>query len=114
MMETNAGTKLITEKADIPGYGAVWFDSGAVSNLFLLSEIVKRGHRVRFDSSVANEFVVETPEERKRKELIRKEIERSNKQAARRAKDYEFFKKKNAEESCNGNAQLLQGPHSIQ
>ena len=62
LMETNAGTKLIRDKGKIPGYGNVWFDASVVSNLLSLLEIVKRGHRVTFDSDVANEFVVYTPD----------------------------------------------------
>ena len=58
VMETNAGTKTLDKKAHIPGYGEVYFDKDAVSNLLSLSELVRRGNRVFYDSSIEDCFVV--------------------------------------------------------
>ena len=60
LMETNAGTKAITEKGIIPGYGPVWYDLTTVSNIFSLSKMVRRGNHVKYDSNIADEFVVTT------------------------------------------------------
>ena len=65
VMETNAGSKIIQEKGSIPGYGDVWYDADAVSNLFSLSDMVKRGMRVVYDSQKGNEFIVWTKDQRK-------------------------------------------------
>ena len=60
LMETNAGTKAITEKGNVPGYGQVWYDPTAISNILSLSEMVRRGNHVMYDSNIADEFVVTT------------------------------------------------------
>ena len=62
VMETNAGNKIINTKGNIPGYGDVWYDETAISNLFSLSDMVEKGVRVVYDSQVADEFVVHTKE----------------------------------------------------
>ena len=41
-METNAGRKIIDTKGVVESYGKVWFDEKTVSNLFSLSDVVKR------------------------------------------------------------------------
>ena len=64
VMETNAGRKVIDQKGMIPGYGEVWYDNQVVSNLFSLSDVIKKGMRVHFDSNIANEFIVTTQEGR--------------------------------------------------
>ena len=64
VMETNAGRKIINQKGMVPGYGEVWYDNHAVSNLFSLSDVIKKGMRVYFDSDIANEFIVTTQEGR--------------------------------------------------
>ena len=47
LMETNAGIKAITEKGNVSGYGPVWYDPTAISNILSLSEMVRRGHHVK-------------------------------------------------------------------
>ena len=58
VMETNAGSKLITQTGKVPGYGDVWYDAEAISNLFSVSDMVKKGHRVFLDTDIENTFVV--------------------------------------------------------
>ena len=60
LMLTNAGKKQITKQGNIPGFGRVWFDPSAVANLFSLSDIIRRGNRVVFDSDKANRFEIYT------------------------------------------------------
>ena len=38
----------------------MWYGNKAVSNLFSLSDMVKKGTRVRYDSDIADEFTVLT------------------------------------------------------
>ena len=57
-MEINAGHKELDKERNVPGYKDVWFDPTAVSNLFSPSEMVKRGHRIVFDSNWFNGFMV--------------------------------------------------------
>ena len=58
LMETNAGSKVMKLKGEIEGFGEVWFDEEAVSNLMALCDLVRRGHRVTYDSDVEDAFVV--------------------------------------------------------
>ena len=50
VIETSAGSKVIQEKGLIDGYGKVWYDSQALSNLFSSSDMVRKGMRVVYDS----------------------------------------------------------------
>ena len=43
MLYTNAGKKIISKEADIPGYGSVFFDEKAITNLFALKDLITRG-----------------------------------------------------------------------
>ena len=76
VMETNAGSKIIQEKGSIPGYGDVWYDGDAVSNLFSQSDMVKRGMRIVYDSQKANEFIVWTRDQHKIKFLVNTRVVR--------------------------------------
>ena len=58
VMETNAGDKQIMEKENIPGYGEVWYYPSTFSNMFYLSDMVKRGNHVEYDSRNWNGFLV--------------------------------------------------------
>ena len=60
VMETNAGRKVIENKGVVEGYGEVWFDADAVSNLFSLSDVIKKGMHVSYDSGVVDGFRVTT------------------------------------------------------
>ena len=42
----------------------MWYDKQAVSNLFSLSDVVKKGMHVFYDSDIADEFKVTTNEGR--------------------------------------------------
>ena len=42
------------------GYGKVWYDDSAISNLFSVSDLVNRGHRVKIDTDIKNKFLVQT------------------------------------------------------
>ena len=47
-MNTNAGSKWISQEGNVPGYGPVYYDGQAISNLFSMSEVINRGYRVSF------------------------------------------------------------------
>ena len=48
-LETNAGTRIISEEAKVPGFRKVLFSPEAITNLFLLNDLIKV-NRVAFDS----------------------------------------------------------------
>ena len=54
-LATNAGTRLTHQEADVPGFGTVWFNEGAIANIFSFTELVEK-HQITFDSSVENAF----------------------------------------------------------
>ena len=56
-MATNAGMRLINQEANVPGFGTIWYDEGAIANIFSFAELVDK-HRITFDSSVENTFLV--------------------------------------------------------
>ena len=58
IMETNAGTKRITEEGTMPDYGTVYYDPEAMTNLFSISDMVRKGNHVYLDTKEANCFVV--------------------------------------------------------
>ena len=60
-MATNAGTRLTNQQANLPGFGTIWYDEGAITNTFSFSELVEK-HRITFDSSVENTFLVHQPD----------------------------------------------------
>ena len=57
MLYTNAGKKIINKEADIPGYGNVYYDKSAITNLYALKDLIARG-RVWFDSAEEDAFNV--------------------------------------------------------
>ena len=59
-----SGQKVIGNKGVIEGYGKVWLDADAVSNLFSLLEVVKKGMHVSYDSDIADKFRVTTQDGR--------------------------------------------------
>ena len=61
---TNAGTRLIDEEADVPGFREVMFSEEAIANLFSLNKLCER-YRVVFDSEKENAFIVHLSEDRK-------------------------------------------------
>ena len=54
-MCTNARKHIINKEVDIPGYDSVYFDNKAITNLFILKELITRG-RVQFDYVIQNVF----------------------------------------------------------
>lgn len=63
VMETNAGSHAIGKKGVVKGSGEVWHDDKVVSNLFGLSDMVRRGYCVTYDSRVSDAFVFHTKNE---------------------------------------------------
>ena len=64
VMETNARRKIISEKGHVDRFGEVWFDKHAISNIFSLSDVVKKGFRVVYDSEIGDEFIVHLRDKR--------------------------------------------------
>ena len=60
-MATNAGMRLTNQEANVPGFGTVWYDEGAIVNIFSFAELVDK-HQITFDSSMENAFLVHQPD----------------------------------------------------
>ena len=60
-MATNSGTRLTNQEAKVPGFGTVWYDEGAIVNIFSFTVLVEK-HRITFDSSMENVFLVHQPD----------------------------------------------------
>ena len=58
VMETNAGSKMTTKIGEVPGYWDIWYDKQAISNLFSVSDMVTKGHRVQLHTDLDNAFLV--------------------------------------------------------
>jgi hypothetical protein len=58
-MVTNAGTKHLTKKGDIYGFGEAWFDPNQVANIFGSARMEDQ-YRITYDSSVEKVFNVHT------------------------------------------------------
>jgi len=56
-METNAGTRLISEDVILPGLGKIKFHKDAIANVMNLNELSKI-YRVTMDTSKENAFIV--------------------------------------------------------
>ena len=41
-MATNAGMRLTNQEANIAGFGTVWYDEGAIANIFSFAELVEK------------------------------------------------------------------------
>ena len=41
-MATNAGTRLTNQEANVPGFGTMWYDEGAIANIFSFAELVDK------------------------------------------------------------------------
>jgi hypothetical protein len=54
---TNAGVLKTTTKAMIPGWGMVWFNPAAITNIFSYLEMAKK-HQITYNSSKENAFIV--------------------------------------------------------
>ena len=56
IMATNAGYKKLTQQADVPGFGTVWFDKSAIANIFGLHDLSKT-HHVTYDINKEDAFI---------------------------------------------------------
>ena len=56
-LHTNGGVLVTNTKADLPGYGTVWFDERAITNILSLSN-VKKKRRIVYDSENGDTFEV--------------------------------------------------------
>ena len=56
-MATNAGCKENYLKGNVPGYGEVWYDKGAIANIFSFNNMARR-HRITYDSGKEDAFIV--------------------------------------------------------
>ena len=59
-LATNGGIATTPFQAELPGYGTLWFDHKAMTNIFGLASMNKK-HRVTYDSAVEKAFVVHLP-----------------------------------------------------
>jgi len=59
-LTTNAGVLTTTKKADVPGWGEVWFNPEAVTNIFSLAHMVDR-YPVTYDAAKEDAFIVHLP-----------------------------------------------------
>ena len=58
IMEINAGDQDVDEEGDVIDYGTSFFDETALTNIFGMSDMVKKGHKVYIDTDVENTFIV--------------------------------------------------------
>ena len=58
---TNAGILRTKHKATVPGWGEVWFNPHAITNIFSYAEMAKR-HRITYDSNKEDAFTVHLPD----------------------------------------------------
>ena len=56
-LHTNGGVLLCDHQADLPGYGTVWFDERAITNILSLAN-VKNKRKIVFNSDTNDEFVI--------------------------------------------------------
>ena len=60
-MSTNAGKKLITKEANVPGFGTVKFDEEAIANIMGFADLVDK-HRITYDSEIEDAFNIHMPD----------------------------------------------------
>jgi hypothetical protein len=61
----NAGVATTNTIAEFPGFGTVWYHPKGIVNILSLSQVVKRGYHVMFDSKEGNKFIVHKPDGRR-------------------------------------------------
>ena len=54
---TNAGSRIVTKQAMVPGFGRVWFDERAIANVFSMQDLTQQ-HHISYDSDVEDAFLV--------------------------------------------------------
>ena len=59
-LATNGGEKVVDQEYNVPGFGGDqgWFSESALTNIHGLSEVVRNGHHVVFDSEKHNGFII--------------------------------------------------------
>ena len=58
-MSTNAGVKEITLRANMKGYGNVWYDTNQIANIFSFGRPADK-YKVKYNSEKEDAFVVDT------------------------------------------------------
>ena len=59
-LATNRGILTTHNKAQVPGFGEVWFDDKAITNIFSFSAMEDK-YRITYDSSIEKVFKVHLP-----------------------------------------------------
>ena len=57
---TNGGELITDQKASVPGFGEVWYDSQSIANIFSFAEL-KDKHKITYDSSKEDAFNIHLP-----------------------------------------------------
>ena len=55
-MTTNAGTKELTLKGNVPGFGEAWYDPDMMANIFSFGFLANK-HKIKYDTE-ADAFIV--------------------------------------------------------
>ena len=55
---TDAGSRIVSKQAMVAGFGRVWYDEGAITNIFSIQDL-KKQHHIRYDSEVEDAFLVQ-------------------------------------------------------
>ena len=58
IMETNSRDKNVDEEGEVIDYGTSFFDESVLTNIFGLSDMVKKGHKVFINNDIGNTFIV--------------------------------------------------------
>jgi hypothetical protein len=56
-LATNAGFKQSNRKANVPGFGKIYYDEDAIANIIGFSDLKKK-HRITYDSDKEDAFLV--------------------------------------------------------
>jgi Reverse transcriptase (RNA-dependent DNA polymerase) len=59
-LSTNGGELYTNKKAAVPGYGTVWYDPDAITNIFSYAEMEDK-YKITYDSSKEKAFIVHLP-----------------------------------------------------
>ena len=54
---TNAGSRIVTKQAMVPGFGRVRFDERVIANIFSMQDLKKQYH-ITYDSKVEDALIV--------------------------------------------------------
>jgi hypothetical protein len=59
MLQTNGGVLVVTQEAELPGYGKVWFDERAITNILCFND-VRRSHGIYYNPGY-DKFIIAKP-----------------------------------------------------